>query len=298
MHSLNQQIARYVDQCRDVRRLSIHTISAYENDLYQFSAGLPANENVTSALIRNGLTKIAENPHFAPATIKRKIAAVRAFFRTIDEQLASQAFGSWKLRIKAPTRLPKAIPRRELSALLRSAQSIEPVAGTTDDCTHLCLSLLTATGLRVSELCALRIRDVGCDTGEIKVFGKGARERVVIIANQSVRREVARYIRSLPSLGEENTPLLRNRRGRPMTPQCLRLRIHSLVRKSKLGRRTTPHMLRHTAATLLLEGGVDIRFVQRLLGHASIATTQIYTHVSDVALRKALERADVMRTFV
>lgn len=80
-----------------------------------------------------------------------------------------------------------------------------------------------------------------------------------------------------------------------MTPQCLRLRLHGLVKQTRLSRSVTPHMLRHTAATLLLEGGVDIRFVQRLLGHASIATTQIYTHVSDTALRSALERADVMR---
>ncbi|MEI9932452.1 MAG: tyrosine-type recombinase/integrase [Rhizomicrobium sp.] len=82
-----------------------------------------------------------------------------------------------------------------------------------------------------------------------------------------------------------------------MTPQCLRLRLHSVARRSRLGR-VTPHMLRHTAATLLLEGGVDIRFVQRLLGHASIATTQIYTHVSDSALRNALEQADVMHALV
>ncbi len=298
MQSLNQQIVRYIEQCRDVRRLSAHTISAYENDLYQFSVGLADSKNVTSALIRDSLTKIAENPLFAPATVKRKIAAVRAFFRATDEQMALLAFGSWRLKIKMPARLPKAIPRRDLSILLKSAQTTMEQAGTADDCTHLCLSLLAATGLRVSELCALRICDVHCDTGEIAVFGKGARERIAIIANESVRREVARYVRSLPTPREENVPLLRNRRGRPMTPQCLRLRIHSLVRRSRLGSRMTPHMLRHTAATLLLEGGVDIRFVQRLLGHASIATTQIYTHVSDVALRNALERADVMRTFV
>ncbi len=80
-----------------------------------------------------------------------------------------------------------------------------------------------------------------------------------------------------------------------MTPQCLRLRLHSIARTSLIRRSVTPHMLRHTAATMLVEGGVDIRFVQRLLGHASIATTQIYTHVTDMALRNALERADVMR---
>jgi site-specific recombinase XerD len=102
-----------------------------------------------------------------------------------------------------------------------------------------------------------------------------------------------------PSLRDraDDAPLFRNQRGTAITPQCVRLRLHALTRGVKIGKRITPHMLRHTAATLLLEGGVDIRFVQRLLGHASIATTQIYTHVTDIALRHALERADVMRAF-
>jgi len=161
--------------------------------------------------------------------------------------------------------------------------------------TRLCLSLLACTGLRVSELCSITVGQVRTDTGEIGVLGKGSRERVVIVANTDVRKALSRHMQSLPDRGEPDAALFRNSRGRSMTPQCLRLRLHALVRRSRVGRSVTPHMLRHTAATLLLEGGVDIRFVQRLLGHASIATTQIYTHVSDAALRKALERADVMR---
>jgi site-specific recombinase XerD len=298
MRGLNHCIVEYIELCRDVRRLSGHTISAYENDLYQFSAALPDCEYVTATIIRDGLTRIAENRRFAPATIKRKIAAVRTFFRAVDPKLALEAFGDWHLKIKMPTRLPKAVPVRELRILLKSVNPIITHAVLWDDCTHLCLSLLAATGLRVSELCALRECDVHPDTGEMKVFGKGARERIVIIANGAVRKELAQYIRSLRLPRDENTPLFYNSRGRPLTPQCLRLRLHSLVHRTKLGHRTTPHMLRHTAATLLLEGGVDIRFVQRLLGHASIATTQIYTYVTDMALRTALERADVMRAFV
>lgn len=146
----------------------------------------------------------------------------------------------------------------------------------------------------MSELCTLRIGQVTSGRGDIKVLGKGSRERVVIIANVRVRKALADYINSLGNAAPE-APLFRNSAGRPLTPQCLRLRLHSIARRSRIGKAITPHMLRHTAATLLLEGGVDIRFVQRLLGHASIATTQIYTHVTDVALRSALERADVMQ---
>ena len=113
-----------------------------------------------------------------------------------------------------------------------------------------------------------------------------------------VRKELAKYLRAFTQSGTSDSALFRNQLGRPLTPQCLRLRLHRLVRQTEVTQKVTPHMLRHTAATLLLEEGVDIRFVQWLLGHASIATTQINTHVTDLALRNALERADVMRGFV
>ena len=103
---------------------------------------------------------------------------------------------------------------------------------------------------------------------------------------------------TIPDKDDTTKALFRNRRNSPLSSQCLRLRLHALTKRITIPRTITPHMLRHTAATLLLEGGVDIRFVQKLLGHASIATTQIYTHVTDRALRSALEKADVMRGVV
>lgn len=297
MTALHIQIDGYLNRCGSVRRLSAYTLNAYATDLTQFAALIPHGEILSAALLRGCLTKIAENPKYSAATVRRKFASVRAFFRAIDEPLAFEAFGTWKLKIRSPVRLPKAMPRRELSALLKSARTPKSDDLTSEDTTHLCLALMAATGLRVSELCALKVRDIRPDSGEIIVYGKGARERVVIVANVRVRKVIASYIKTLPEPDRPNQPLFLNRRGRQMTPQCLRLRLHSVARRSCLGR-VTPHMLRHTAATLLLEGGVDIRFVQRLLGHASIATTQIYTHVTDAALRNALERADVMRALI
>lgn len=293
MTSLKVSIATYLEHCRTVRRLSPHTISAYENDLYQFAASLQ-KERLAAAVVRKRLTEMAEHPDWAVTTIRRKVATVRAFLRATDETLAMKTFASWKLKIRTPVRLPKAIARRELSALLNKARDTGSRTLDEYSTTHVCLSLLASTGLRVSELCSLRGFDVQPQTGEIAVIGKGSRERVVIIANRKVREMLATYIRSLPKDTMLSDPLFRNTRGRPLSPQCLRLRLHSLANQLTDAKRVTPHMLRHTAATLLLEGGVDIRFVQKLLGHASIATTQIYTHVSDRALRSALERADVM----
>ncbi len=297
MSKLRDHIDSYLERCRSVRRLSPHTIDAYEVDLHQFASLVSRDQRLTATVIRACLTKIAENPGYSPATVRRKFASVRAFFRAVDETLALEAFGTWKLKIKMPARLPKAIARRELGTLLKIARAQSSNELPNEDTTHLCVALMAATGLRVSELCALKIRDFRTDTGEIKVYGKGSRERIVIIVNERVRKSLASYIKAIAELDRLAKPLFRNSRGRPMTPQCLRLRLHSLAQRNHLGR-VTPHMLRHTAATLLLEGGVDIRFVQRLLGHASIATTQIYTHVSDVALRSALVRADVMRALV
>jgi integrase/recombinase XerD len=291
MSELQKLIDQYVERCRTVRRLSCNTVAAYENDLTQFAAHLDPNAELTATLIRDTLTQIAIDARLAPATVKRRLASVRAFLRSVNQPLALETFGSWRLSIKAPKRLPKAIAGSELNILLKCAHT-----NVTDSTTHLCLSLLAATGLRVSELCALSVGQVKSQNGEIKILGKGSRERVVIIANARVRKALEDYVLSLGEHVDARARLFRNKAGRPLTPQCLRLRLHLIARRSRIGKSVTPHMLRHTAATLLLEGGVDIRFVQRLLGHASIATTQIYTHVTDVALRSALERADVMQT--
>lgn len=294
---LHQSIDAYLERCSGVRRLSEHTVAAYKNDLAQFTVGLGPRYELTSESIRSCLTKVAEDPRYSPSTVRRKIASVRAFLRATDEPLTLETFGTWRLSIRMPKHLPRAIARADLNILLASKGTKRPAPTPTDAITQLCLSLLAATGLRVSELCGLRIGQVALQSGEITVLGKGSRERVVIIANQHIRSALAHHIGSLPDRDDQQAPLFRNGRGRLMSPQCLRLRLHTLRRRLRIAKRITPHMLRHTAATLLLEGGVDIRFVQRLLGHASIATTQIYTNVTDVALRSALARADVMRAF-
>lgn len=293
MNNLSERVSVYLEKCRTVRRLSSHTIEAYEVDLRQFVQSV-SGRTATPAIVRSCLSTLAENPRWSPRTVKRKIAAIRAFLRATDDRLAARTFEGWKLKIRMPTRLPRSIARWELSAVLKKAKAEPDLASADHSATYVCLSLLAATGLRVSELCSLKIANVRVSTGEISVLGKGARERVVIVANKQVRKLLSGHIASLPDPHDGGGSLFLNSRARPMTPQCLRLRLHALVRGIAEIKRVTPHMLRHTAATLLLEGGVDIRFVQRLLGHASIATTQIYTHVSDRALRGALERADVM----
>ncbi len=295
MTELGKSIEEYLDRGRRVRRLSIHTLEAYRLDLARFASMLPADIPLTSDLVRESLARMAANPRFAPSTIRRQVAAVRAFLKSVDEPLATAVFTRWKLALRMPVRLPRAITRADLSWLLSEVRGNKAA---TQNTTHLCLSLLAATGLRVSELCALRICDIKSGNREVTVWGKGARERTVVIPSGKLGELLVAHLRSLPDRGRPDAPLFRNARNRPMSPQCLRLRMRKLIPRRQGKLRITPHVLRHTAATLLLERGVDIRFVQRLLGHASIATTQIYTHVSDRALRSAIEKADVMRGLV
>lgn len=296
MFELPKAIECYLAHCKTIRRLSDHTVRAYRGDLEQFMhllAGQPAD---TSNIVKV-LNLIAENAAYNVTTIKRKISVCRAFLQAVDEELAYDVRKEWKVKFRSPMRLPKAVTRTKLSAILRSARRDLATSVADDGTTHLALSVMAATGLRVSELCAMCLPDVNPRTGEIKVFGKGSKERVVAVVNSRVRTALARHIRVRLKAAGPKAAVFCNARGRPLSPQCLRLRLHRITREAGVSDRVTPHMLRHSAATLLLEGGVDIRFVQRLLGHSSISTTQIYTHVADTALRTALERADVMRGF-
>jgi len=298
MEFLGEKIAQYLVRCASVRRLSPCTVAAYKNDLGQFAAELDRDAAITPEIIRGRLTLIAQNARLAPRTVRRKVASVRAFLREMDESLALATFGTWKLSLRTPSSLPKALSQQDLQTLLSGPKNNVADPKSCWPTTHLCISLMAATGLRVSELCSLTIEHVRPNSGEVLVPGKGSRERVVMITNRIVRDAIAKHIIVRKFDGGPGAPLFSNVRGGSLTPQCLRLRLHRAARDLRITVKVTPHMLRHTAATLLLEGGVDTRFVQRLLGHASIATTQIYTHVTDVALRRALEVADVMRQFV
>jgi integrase/recombinase XerD len=153
--------------------------------------------------------------------------------------------------------------------------------------------LLFSTGARVAELSAIKVADVDAEQGVIRIVGKGDRERRVFVPNDAIRSLLTRSIGAGATRRQPDEPLLRLSAGKPASAAAIRSRVARLALDAAITRRVTPHMLRHTAATALLEAGVDIRFVQRLLGHRSIATTQIYTHVSDVALRSAVTAADV-----
>jgi site-specific recombinase XerD len=199
------------------------------------------------------------------------------------------------LQLPRRKRLPRALSKLEVSELMTGfAPKYDASAHVRRSSTA--VRLMVATGIRVGELCKIRTDDVALDGKSLRVHGKGARDRIVYISDACLQADLRKLIEWHRGRSSVNRSLFLNRRALPMKPQSLRSELRRYSTRMRTARRITPHMLRHTAATLLIERGVDIRFVQKLLGHSSIATTEIYTHVSDEALRVTLERADVLGT--
>jgi len=289
----NKAADRFLQFCSVERRMSQHTTSAYSSDLLDFRKWLPQEkslEDVSEEDLRLYLDDMVSRRSLSVATVRRRLACLRGFFRHQTEwEKIRDPFASWRPKLPRRTRLPRALARSELISILRS----DPNARNEQDF-QAALCLLVATGLRVGELCRIKLEDISPDCAVIRVHGKGARDRVVYVTDQPLRTALSVIVVQRRLKYGDNIHLFLNRLRAPMRPQSIRARLRSIAAHSGIQRRITPHMLRHTAATLLIETGVDIRFVQRLLGHSSIATTEIYTHVTDEALRSSLAKADVL----
>lgn len=311
---LNNVANQFLSHCRHSRNLSEHTLRAYTIDLVEFQRFAESKRDVQTCdrdLIRGYLQYLFEERRLKETSIKRRIACLKAMFSWLetDMTLEKNPFHRLSLKIKVPTQLPRALTRTELNKLLNTPlralgfsyrksygdeaflQAASSRQGFIQLTTLLSLELLFATGARVGELTQVRITDVDLDEGTIKIKGKGDRERQVFLPDEQIHTLIRTYINARIRFSPSTTVLLTNTRGTQASAQFLRLLIRGAGEKANIARRITPHMLRHSAATHLLNVGVDIRHVQRLLGHQSIATTQIYTYVSDTHLKSAICKA-------
>ena len=285
--------------CAAERRLSDYTVKAYRSDLADFGKWLPTDvglDTASTATLKRYVEEMTALRKLSAATVRRRLACLRAFFRWFtDVAGVADPFSGWQLKLPRRRRLPRTLSRSETSALLFSFRgSMLGKQERADAILGTAVSLMISTGIRVGELCRLKINDLPPDCSAVRVHGKGARDRIVYITDTDLRRDLRRLVIKRQKANDGTDALFVNRHGSSMKPQSIRSKLRRCAVKVGLARRITPHMLRHTAATLLIETGVDIRFVQRLLGHSSIATTEIYTHVSDEALRQTLERADIL----
>jgi integrase/recombinase XerC len=295
-------IGSFGDHLRLERRLSANTVAAYRRDLMHLATFLHRNRTSLLGADRHALRRFLAQQHtlgYARASIARRVAAVRAFYGWCVAGGRSVADPSSLLgRPKVVNRLPTVLRAGEAVLLVEAPPATpdgdpeKPVEAAIALRDRAILELLYGSGLRVSESAGLTIDSVDLIRGRVRVMGKGSKEREVPMSEPSVEA-VRDWLRAgRPCLASDGSPaLFFNRKGRPIGARDIRALVEGYSRRLLPGRRVTPHTLRHSFATHLLEGGADIRVVQELLGHASVATTQRYTHVSRTRLFEAYERS-------
>lgn len=288
----------FLNHCQR-RGLSKHTYRAYLSDLSDFEKWLIRKEitKVDKLALRHWMSDM-QAQKLAPATIKRRVACLKATFRWLEEEgwIENNPFHKFHAGIRIPKTLPKSLSRSEMRAIFKHAGSEAHKGKSISKLTlWLALEILFSTGIRIAELCAIRLCDVDLETGIILIHGKGNRERLVFLVDSNVRNLLNKFLKRRLRTSLQTEKLFITGRHTPVKPDFIRRNLHQLVRRAKINKRVTPHMIRHSTATHLLEAGVDIRYVQKLLGHSSISTTEIYTHVSNTSLHATLKKANPRR---
>jgi integrase/recombinase XerD len=276
------------------RGLSRNTLHAYQSDLAQLG-GFLTRRGVSPLQAQHGdlaafLSELAaggkDRAPVAAATLQRKAACLRSFYRHLRRECLIEHDPTADLRGPPKTkRLPKVLSREEVAKLLEQPKGTEPLALRD----RALLEMMYACGLRVSEAIGLEVGDVDLEEGMLRARGKGSKERIVPVGRRAVEAlDLYRRRGRPPLVGVRvETHLLVNHRGAGITRQGLYKIIQGHARTAGLAERMTPHTLRHTFATHLLSGGCDLRSLQEMLGHADLATTQIYTHLSAERLKDA-----------
>lgn len=296
---MDEDVRAFLQSLEGERGVSPHTLAAYRRDLRHFLQFLQheriaAWDAVNSQVARRYVAQLER--HYARSTVARHLSALRTFFRFLyREGKVSRNPLALVATPKQQRRLPKFLTPDEVRAVLQ-APDASPL-GLRD---RALLEVLYATGLRVSELVSLRQTDLTLRPssgqawdGELRVTGKGRKERIVLLTTAAMD--------ALHRYQEEGRPHLTrtrrvdavflNVRGGPLSDRGVRVIVERHIREVAFDRRISPHVLRHTFATHLLDGGADLRTVQELLGHANLATTQIYTHVSRDWLKRVYDKA-------
>ncbi|MEM8864698.1 MAG: tyrosine recombinase XerC [Planctomycetota bacterium] len=294
---MHRQIGQFLRHLEVERGASEHTTKAYREDLTALADYLadadgktPAPSSITTGELRGFLSAL-HDAGYAKTSIARRLASVRSFFRFGQREGWSQGNPARPLRNPRKARkLPHFLSTDEIGRLL-AAPPADRHAGRRD---RAMLEVLYSAGLRVSELVGLNDEDLDREQGVVRVRGKGRKERLAPVGSYAMQAlEAWLAVRKLASGSKPGpqSPIFTNKFGKRITTRSVARMLEKYLRESALDHRTSPHTLRHSFATHLLDAGADIRSVQELLGHASLVTTQIYTHVSTANLRAAYEKA-------
>jgi integrase/recombinase XerD len=293
--ALAGQIARLLDFLTVERGLSKNTLEAYRRDLSRYAAylrtreitdGVLADENAIGGFVGHlSATEFAEGQRYQASSVARALAAVRTFHAFLLREGDTDVDPARAVsRPKVPRNLPRPLAVSEVESMLTTPPEGD-VVGLRD---RAILEALYGAGLRISELVGLDVDDVDLEEGSIRVFGKGSKERLVPLGRFAVGAFEGYLTRARPTLARTGSgaAMFLNQRGGRLTRQGAAKILGRAARKAGIKKRVTPHTLRHSFATHLLEGGADVRVVQELLGHATLTTTQIYTLVTGDRLRE------------
>lgn len=292
---LNQypELNNFIDYLRFEKRYSQHTIISYQNDLQQFFTFLKSAFDSTSvseisaSMIRSWLAEMKENRYTAKS-INRKISTLKSFFKFLCKQsIIKQSPVSTIVAPKNNKRLPSFINEKETDHLFNVISFSTDHVGKTE---QLILSLFYSTGIRLSELINLKEEQLDANNCTIKVLGKGNKERIIPI-HKNLLQQLILLQKNKPQNSIKNSFIFVNKKGLPLYPKY----VYNLVKKYLSGvttiERKSPHVLRHTFATHLMNNGANLNAVKELLGHASLASTQVYTHNTIENLKNIYKKA-------
>lgn len=294
MNTLKEYIAEYLEYCKYRKRLDQKTLKAYQIDLRQYHDFSYKSPNYLSKdTVDCFITSL--HKQYKPKTVKRKIASLKAFFHYMEykELLKENPFAKLDIRFREAKLLPKTIPFHSIQKFLSTLYTQKEQA-TSEYQLRCCIrdiaviELLFATGMRISELCSLKPTDIDLENNTILIYGKGAKERILQIGNAEVCAALMLYQNTFMKEIATCGYFFVNRLQRKLSDQSVRFMINRYAKLAGIEQHITPHMFRHSFATLLLEQDVDIRYIQRMLGHSSISTTEIYTHVSNAKQKDIL----------
>lgn len=282
---MTKDLRSYLDYLEKERGLSGNTVSAYRSDIGLFLSSLPLGTKVVGRNEFMAWLRLLKSQGNKPSSLSRKIASLRSFYawRKLTGRTDFDPTEGFKNPNKEK-RLPTILTAQEVEQMLAHAHEPREKA---------IVELLYGAGLRVSELCGLELRDINLQAGQIKVLGKGNKERIVPIGTNAISA-INLYMADQQGLSPQTSHcLFYDRQGKRLSRLVVWQTIKRLAQKANIQKKLSPHTLRHSFATHLLENGADLRSVQELLGHANVVTTQLYTHVSKAHLKSAYFNAQL-----
>jgi len=287
------QVQIFLDYLKFEKRYSQHTILSYQNDLGQFFAYLasqfdaPPLKDITAMFVRSWLAEMKEE-EISSKTINRKISSLKSFFKyEIRVGVLKQTPMTTVIAPKISKRLPVFVEQKDMATLFDYVEFSNDWKGRTE---RLVLLLFYNTGMRLSELINLKESQLDLSHSQLKVVGKGNKERIIPVSAE-LMEDIQRYISEKPLRAEDISTVFVNGKGRPLQPRSVYTFVkHHLAQVTTIQKKS-PHILRHSFATHLMNNGADLNAVKELLGHSSLAATQVYTHNTIEKLKEVFKKA-------